>query len=609
MKLRDYEWFGNPRGLHNRGPFRPFDSDRFLRPRMGWVKLVAGGDEYVSEAARLVANHCMPIVRIYRSSMGAMAVPDDWYDIYAQYMDAGVRWFELYNEPNVPEEWPQDPDGNPGVALNWENVERVISPLMDNWLDWAETMISMGAYPGFPALAASGERERSTVYWLNSCLHYLRSTHSERFLWVAENGLWCATHAQMLNHFYQEPPGGPSHVARPYYQQNAEEPGWHFEYPYDPILQRIDPDRTVIGGTPSAPYGDPKGLVAAGEAFQLLLNHHFSLDPVPVIATAGGITPIPHPDEAPLQPDGRYPPYSRESHAEAVLAMWRWMVEEGPPWFFGLTLSDEAEYYDKQGTIPAIERMIETPPILKDVAALEASRDQPQSLAGGATEPDITSAPAGAEAPRPSEGTAVVIGEIVTPEKEPEDWAGEFVPAPADRAQAPPEGPEDLPENMKERLAQATGAAQPEAFSQPVEEPGKAPCEEAEEGLPPSAGLPPERPVRRARVLPGLASVEPEHHWLVFGPGADPAWFFDAGFRYWQAFHPTISPSWEHITLVPEDESLLVTILAPTDRLDVLAGQILKLRPEARIDPVACEVRNELAAELNWRVVTGRREG
>lgn len=377
MKLAAYEWSGNPRGLAGDGPYRPLDIERYLAPQLGWAQLIVGGDEYVEAAAQLVEGGCTPIVRIYRSNMGAMPAPEAWYDIYRQYIDAGVRWFELYDEPNSVEAWPQGPDGEPEQAITWENVEGVIAPLAANWLEWAEGIADLGGYPAFPALATDTGPDGSTVYWLNALMYELGESSYERFLDVAESGLWCATHPQMINHYYQEPPGGPRHVARPYYQQRAAEPGWHFEYPYDPILQRLDPGRTVFGGTPGAPYGDTRGLVAAGEAFQRLLKHHFELDPLPVVATAGGITPIPRQGQPAIQQDGRYPPYSHDSHAEAIMALWRWVAESGPPWFFGATLQSEHLFYDEQGTLLAIEHMIAAAPVLKTIVVKQPAPEQP----------------------------------------------------------------------------------------------------------------------------------------------------------------------------------------------------------------------------------------
>ncbi len=372
MKLSDYKWFRNPRGLHNIGVLHPFVLERYTRPRMGWAKLVAGGNEYVPATQELIVNDCMPIIRIFRETMGAMRPPEVWYENYKDYINAGCYWFELYNEPNLEGEWPDGVAG-PGAPITWEDEDNIIKPMMDNWLGWAERVIGLGGYPAFPALSDSAERRHATVLWMDAFMKYLKQEQETRFRAVATNGLWCATHPYLHNHFYQEPPGGPEHVARPYYQERADEPGWHFEYPYDPLQQRYDLGRTVFGSPVLAPNGDPNGLGASGEAFQQLLKQYFNLGPVPVVGTEGGIWKIPKPDDSPHLIDTRYPPYSHNSHAEATMALWRWIVEEAPPWLFGLTLWTEADYYDIQGTVKAVKRMIAEPPLLKHVPPIDTA--------------------------------------------------------------------------------------------------------------------------------------------------------------------------------------------------------------------------------------------
>jgi hypothetical protein len=223
---------------------------------------------------------------------------------------------------------------------------------------------------------------------------------------VIANGLWCATHPYIANHFYQEPPGGPSHVARPYYQESADEAGWHFEYPYDPLQQKNDPGRTVFGGTQLTPWGDPNGLIASGQAFQELLRKHFNAGPVPVVGTEGGIWKIPYPGDSPHNIDDRYPSYNYESHAEATLAMFEWISRQGPPWFWGVTLWNETDYYDPpHGTVLAIERLSQTTPILKDVPSMDTG-------GGGVVQPiqppvEPETEPRETATPRPTE---IVVG-------------------------------------------------------------------------------------------------------------------------------------------------------------------------------------------------------
>lgn len=370
MKLSAYRWFRNPRGLHHTGPLSPLDPERYIRPQMGWAKLTVSGKEHVQTCAYLIDHQCMPVIRIYREHMGAMLPLNDWYATYEAYLREGCRWFELYSEPNRDTAWAFDMT-KPVVDVTWENEAEIIKPLMDRWVEWAERIIEMGGYPAFPAFANRNDERHSTVLWIDACLKYLKTHYEARFRAIAADGLWCATHPYILNHFYQEPPGGPPNIARPYYQQRGDDPGWHFEYPADPLQQSHDPGRTVFGGTADAPHGDTFGLIAAGYAFQMLLGRHFQIGPLPVVGTEGGVGQIPHENEDPFVFDTRYPPYSQDSHAEATIAMWNWIVDEAPPWFFGVALGTETEYYDEQGAVKAIERMIKTPPRLKDVPRID----------------------------------------------------------------------------------------------------------------------------------------------------------------------------------------------------------------------------------------------
>lgn len=374
MKLSDYKWPRNPRGLHNSGVLLPFDSNRYTRPQMGWAKLVVGGNEMVDVAGEMLEQGCMSIIRIFRENMGAIRAPEVWYRNYQEYIDAGVLWFEFYNEPNLEGEWPQNGDNTgPTIFVSYENEEEVIEPMMDNWIDWAERIIDMGGYPGFPALADTPDGRHATIYWLNAFLRYLKRNHERRFRTIINNGLWCATHPYLQNHFYQASAGGPAYRARPFAQQNANEGGWHFEYPYDPLQQRDDPGRTAFGGTALSPNGDTNGLIAAGQVFQELLLSYFGAGPVPVVGTEGGIWRVPLPDDEPHLIDTRYPAYDYNSFTEATMALWKWIANQGPPWMFGVTLWMELDYYDIQGTLPVIDRMAREAPELKDVPSIDTN--------------------------------------------------------------------------------------------------------------------------------------------------------------------------------------------------------------------------------------------
>ena len=55
MRLSDYQWSRNPRGLHNRNAYTPLDVSRYTRMRLGWAKIVCGGAEFTDQARALLS--------------------------------------------------------------------------------------------------------------------------------------------------------------------------------------------------------------------------------------------------------------------------------------------------------------------------------------------------------------------------------------------------------------------------------------------------------------------------------------------------------------------------------------------------------------------------
>ncbi len=377
MNLRDYRWFYNPRGLHNISIGQDIQMYRYTYPRLGWAKLVTVGDEYIkprpgtgiSMVQEFMNNEIMPIMRFYRGNFAGEPIENDpkqfdwWGTIYPEYIRQGCLWFEFYNEPNLDGEWP---NGGWDMWISWDNRE-LIAKLMDNWLGWAEGIVSLGGYPGFIALTDSAHEKAATVLWLDQMLSYLKERHESRFRRIIGSGLWCATHPYIANHFYQQRPGGSSWSARQPHEVNCDEEGWHFEYPYDPRQQRDDPGRTVFGGTALTPRGDPNGLIASGLAFQQLLWKYFHAGPVPVVGTEGGIWRIPTPVDPPHIIDDRYPGYTWDSTGHATVALYRWVAKHAPPWFWGLTTWMETDWYDINGEVPAVGLLADRAPVLKYV--------------------------------------------------------------------------------------------------------------------------------------------------------------------------------------------------------------------------------------------------
>jgi hypothetical protein len=365
LRLDQFEWSRNPRGMHVKSVLiTPLDISRWTSARIGWVKLVAADFEYVDDSMDFLAAGITPVLRLYRARWGAAPFDRKMRDETLLYMSAGVKWYEFYNEPNLPIEW------QPGVNIDWRNME-IMAPLMDNWLVWAEFIVSHGCYPGFIPLAESDAPTAAAVRWMDTWLNYMAERHYDRFRYVLANGAYCATHPYILNHYYQEIPGrGPASAREPA-DQNAAEPGWHFEYPYDPICQRTDPGRTVYGGTALTPNGDPVGLTAMGRMFNERCAALFGTQAVPVLGTEGGIYPFPRDASVTsYQQDNRYPHYTHESQAEGTLAMFEWITHSAPPWLFGVCLWKEDDYFEP-GPARAITRMREVAPLLRTVPPME----------------------------------------------------------------------------------------------------------------------------------------------------------------------------------------------------------------------------------------------
>jgi|FLYN01.1.fsa_nt_gi hypothetical protein len=382
MLLSDYVWSRNPRGMHVKGALvTPLDHSRWMRMRAGWVKLVAAEHEYVDDAMNFLAQGITPIVRLYVPRFGASPFTVQMRELTLAYARAGVKWFEFYNEPNQPIEWPE------GVNVDWRNYDGIIRPLMDNWLVWAEYIASLGCYPGFIALAESDYLPQAAVRWMDAFLNDLARRYYDRFRNLLAGGMYVATHPYILNHYYQEVRGGGPLSARPPEAQNAEEPGWHFEYPYDPICQASDPGRTVYGGTPLTPNGDPVGLTAMGRMFNERAAALFGSQAVPVVGTEGGIWPFPRDSNNPYyQQDNRYPRYTHESQAEGTVAMFEWVARQAPPWFFGVCLWKEDEYFEP-GAARAATRLEQIAPLVRNVPTISVMADGSGPIALGTTGP------------------------------------------------------------------------------------------------------------------------------------------------------------------------------------------------------------------------------
>lgn len=376
MNLTDYQWSHNPRGMHDPGD----NHARWDEWQLGWLKIVHTDNQALQWAEYALAKNMSVIFRPFRPEFSGLPMDDTLRQLYVEHLDAGVKWFEFYNEPNIGYEWVAGTNVTP-------NDINLIRPLCENWLPWAEFIINEGGYPGFIALTETNESWGDTAAWMQSLLQYMFDHHYDRFRAIIDNGMWLPTHAYIFNHWYQEKAGNPTQ-ARPHNEVNYREGGWHFEYPYDPISQAADPGRTVFGST-NSPTHDMYGVLGSGIAWLELLQQMFGVGWIPVVSSEGGIWPIPGQNaENFVQPDTRYPGYDLNSHGHGTVAMFDWIADYAPGWMFGVCLWREINYWNNGNPIPALGMLTESLVKLKN---------------------NIPSYPAIGEAPAPYGDEAVVV--------------------------------------------------------------------------------------------------------------------------------------------------------------------------------------------------------
>ena len=257
-----------------------------------WVKLLdSGSGSSKNVCQKLLANKIIPIVRLFRERPNPGHLGDGEKRTVADLVALGVRYFESSNEPNVAEEW------QPGQWVPGGRPELV----MQHWLLDAKVIMQLGGLPSFPALAQCGkDPEHSSIEWYKKAFQWLALHAQQEAGQAFSDGAWLAVHGAVLNHCYQDPEGQ-----------------WHFEYPFDPICQGDQPNKTVM---------DDDNSVLGYLVPEQLLQEHFALT-VPVISTEGAVlspytgwnrdTRYPTPENYPGGPE--------RWHSDCTVAMFKWL--------------------------------------------------------------------------------------------------------------------------------------------------------------------------------------------------------------------------------------------------------------------------------------------
>lgn len=120
--------------------------DEAVAMGMKWVVFLnegaqVGANDYLVK--RLTQAGIEPVMRVY--TPGLTPINGDLEEMVSHYTELGVRYFQLYNEPNLMVE----------TGGQYPNVDRYL----DLWAPAARQVIEAGGLPGFGALSPQGEMD------------------------------------------------------------------------------------------------------------------------------------------------------------------------------------------------------------------------------------------------------------------------------------------------------------------------------------------------------------------------------------------------------------------------------------------------------------------
>jgi hypothetical protein len=166
--------------------------DRFVgelvRMHIKWVVFLNDGDNTTDNnylVEKLVANHIMPVMRIYRSNTSLY--DGDIGGMVAHYRAKGVYYYQIYNEPNV----------------NVENGQGFANPnqYAERWAAAAQQVVANGGLPAIGAFSPGGEYNHND--FLDRTLRALEFNGDAYLL----NHAWLSVHNYHGTRPYNDPGG------------------------------------------------------------------------------------------------------------------------------------------------------------------------------------------------------------------------------------------------------------------------------------------------------------------------------------------------------------------------------------------------------------------
>jgi hypothetical protein len=93
----------------------------------------------------------------------------------------------------------------------------------------------------------------------------------------------------------------------------------------------------------------------------------------------------------------------------------------------------------------------------------------------------------------------------------------------------------------------------------------------------------------------------PNYHFLFVEPDLGVEWLFDAARAYFDRFRPTVIVDFAFLQLVPQEFSVVITVIARRDSAASLGVQLAQLRPTALFDPIVHDTPAQAQQVLDMR--------
>lgn len=279
---------------------------------VSWVKLLHPGGLSVAEL--LLEHDIMPVVRLYRPqpnssdpAPGEGTLGPEEIQALEAFVQAGVRYFEFNNEPDLGGEWrtPMPPDPQEAMRIVARNALRDM-----------ETILNRGGLPAIPAVAVSSRWD------------LMGAIIAEGGRDLLEAGAWWAVHNYDINHPLDYPYDPVNQEGRPLTPEEYEALGpeaWEGPTWGRRSLEFVNQHREN-GKNPGATLQDDNTSWLAYEYFAQRSLQHLGYH-IPILSTENG--PLVGED-----PDPRYPTTTPAIHRDKVVEMCRIMMgtsEQFPP--------------------------------------------------------------------------------------------------------------------------------------------------------------------------------------------------------------------------------------------------------------------------------------